>query len=143
METVQGYVILKAAVFETGHGFALGHNPGAPSPFVTWQFTEGENGHRDYYWGRYGNSQAWAQKDFDRRVDDYQQLYHAAARYTEPGLEGVYRYYSTQRPVDIGTYRSCRITSPFPSSTMMTTGGVLWQTAGCWHGGELTLRKSR
>ena len=60
METVQGYVILKAATFETGHGFALGHNPGAPSPFVTWQFTEGENGHRDYYWGRYGTSQAWA-----------------------------------------------------------------------------------
>ena len=52
METVQGYVILKAATFETGHGFALGHNPGAPSPFVTWQFTEGENGHRDYYWDR-------------------------------------------------------------------------------------------
>ena len=75
METVQGYVILKAATFETGHGFALGHNPGAPSPFVTWQFTEGENGHRDYYWGRYGTSQAWAQRDFDRRVDDYQQLY--------------------------------------------------------------------
>lgn len=71
METVQGYVILKAATFETGHGFALGHNPGAPSPFVTWQFTEGENGHRDYYWGRYGTSQAWAQRDFDRRVDDY------------------------------------------------------------------------
>ncbi len=41
METVQGYVILKAATFETGHGFALGHNPGAPSSFVTWQFTEG------------------------------------------------------------------------------------------------------
>lgn len=104
METVQGYVILKAATFETGHGFALGHNPGAPSPFVTWQFTEGENGHRDYYWGRYGNSQAWAQKDFDRRVDDYQQLYHAAVRHTELEPEGVYRYYSTQRPVDIGTY---------------------------------------
>ena len=50
METVQGYVILKATTFETGHGFALGHNPGAPSPFVIWQFTEGENGHRDYYW---------------------------------------------------------------------------------------------
>lgn len=89
METVQGYVILKAATFETGHGFALGHNPGSPSPFVTWQFTEGENGHRDYYWGRYGNSQAWAQKDFDRRVDDYQQLYHAAVKHTEiaPELE--------------------------------------------------------
>ena len=38
---------------------------------MTWQFTEGENGHRDYYWGRYGTSQAWAQRDFDRRVDDY------------------------------------------------------------------------
>ena len=104
LETVQGYVILKAATFETGHGFALGHNPGAPSPFVTWQFTEGENGHRDYYWGRYGNSQAWAQRDFDRRVDDYQQFYHAAVKHTELGPEGVYRYYSTQRPVDIGTY---------------------------------------
>ena len=104
METVQGYVILKAATFETGHGFALGHNPGAPSPFVTWQFTEGENGHRDYYWGRYGTSQAWAQRDFDRRVDDYQQLYHAAVKHTELGPEGVYRYYSTQRPVDMGTY---------------------------------------
>ena len=85
METVQGYVILKAATFETGHGFALGHNPGAPSPFVTWQFTEGEKNQRDYYWGRYGNSQAWAQKDFDRRVDDYQQLYHAAVKHTELG----------------------------------------------------------
>ncbi len=97
METVQGYVILKAATFETGHGFALGHNPGAPSPFVTWQFTEGENGHRDYYWGRYGTSQAWAQRDFDRRVDDYQQLYHAAVKHTELEPEGVYRYYCHTR----------------------------------------------
>ncbi len=94
----------ETAAFETGHGFALGHNPGAPSPFVTWQFTEGENGHRDYYWGRYGTSQAWAQRDFDRRVDDYQQLYHTAVKHTELEPEGVYRYYSTQRPVDIGTY---------------------------------------
>ena len=104
METVQGYVILKAATFETGHGFALGHNPGAPDPFVTWQFTEGEKGQRDYYWGRYGNSSEWAQRDFDRRVDDYQHLYHAAVKNTELGPDGVYRYYSTQRPVDIGTY---------------------------------------
>ena len=32
------------------------------------------------------------------------QHYHAAVRHTELGPEGVYRYYSTQRPVDIGTY---------------------------------------
>ena len=80
MEIVQGYAILKATTFDSGHGFALGHNPGAPSPFVTWQFTEGEKGQRDYYWGRYGNSLEWAQKDFDRRVDDYQYLYHAAVK---------------------------------------------------------------
>ena len=58
----------------------------------------------DYYWGRYGNSLEWAQRDFDRRVDDYQHLYHAAVKNTELGPDGVYRYYSTQRPVDIGTY---------------------------------------
>ena len=29
-----GYVILKAATFETGHGFALGHNPGAPLSLI-------------------------------------------------------------------------------------------------------------
>ena len=33
-----------------------------------------------------------------------QRLYHAAVKHTELGPEGVYRYYSTQRPVDIGTY---------------------------------------
>ena len=78
MEIVQGYAILKTTTFDSGHGFALGHNPGAPDPFVTWQFTEGEKGQRDYYWGRYGNSLEWAQRDFDRRVDDYQHLYHVA-----------------------------------------------------------------
>ena len=56
---------------------------------MTWQFTEGENGHRDYYWGRYGTSQAWAQRDFDRRADDYQQLYHAAVSYTHLNLHEV------------------------------------------------------
>ena len=104
MEIVQGYAILKTTTFDSGHGFALGHNPGAPDPFVTWQFTEGEKGQRDYYWGRYGNSLEWAQRDFDRRVDDYQHLYHAAVKNTELGPDGVYRYYSTQRPVDLGTF---------------------------------------
>lgn len=49
MEIVQGYAILKTTTFDSGHGFALGHNPGAPDPFVTWQFTEGEKGQRGYY----------------------------------------------------------------------------------------------
>ena len=37
-------------------------------------------------------------------MNDYQYLYHAPVKNTELGPEGVYRYYSTQRPVDIGTY---------------------------------------
>ena len=47
METVQGYEIKQAIVFDNDRGFALGENPAAPEPFVTWQFTE-ENGQRDY-----------------------------------------------------------------------------------------------
>ncbi len=54
-----------------------------------------ENGHRDYYWGRYGTSRG--RRDFDRRVDDYQQLYHAAVKHTELGPEGV-SYYSPSGP---------------------------------------------
>ena len=34
----------------------------------------------------------------------WQTHYHAVVKHTELGPEGVYRYYSTQRPVDIGTY---------------------------------------
>ena len=88
---------------------------------MTWQFTEGEKGQRDYYWGRYGNSPEWAQRDFDRRVDDYQHLYHAAVKNTELGPDGVYRYYSTQRPVDIGTY-------PKPPDNLPSCGK--WQADG-------------
>ena len=57
LETVQGYVILKAATFETGHGFALGHNPGASS-LVTWQFTEGKTAIGITTVGCYGTSRA-------------------------------------------------------------------------------------
>ncbi len=104
MEIVQGYVILKTPPLTADTALRWGIIRERRSPFVTWQFTEGENGHRDYYWGRYGTVRRWAQRDFDRRVDDYQQFYHAAVKHTELGPEGVYRYYSTQRPVDIGTY---------------------------------------
>ena len=62
MEQINGYEILKSTVFANSRGFALGHNPAAPSPYVTWQFTEGKDGQRDYYWGHYGNSREWAGK---------------------------------------------------------------------------------
>ena len=40
-------------------------------PVVTWQFTEGKKGQRDYYWSRYGNSLEWTQRDFNHRVGDF------------------------------------------------------------------------
>ena len=102
MENVQGYEIEKSILFENNRGFALGHNPAAPQPFVTWQFTENEGGVRDYYWGHYHPDREWAEKDFARRVDDYQYLFKVEEK--APGQEQgeYYRYYSTQRPFDIG-----------------------------------------
>lgn len=40
--------------------------------YVTWQFTENEGGVRDYYWGHYHTDREWAERDFSRRIDDYQ-----------------------------------------------------------------------
>lgn len=54
--SVQGYTLLRSIRFDNHRGFALAHNPAAPAPFVTWQFTE-ENGRRDFYWGRYCSSE--------------------------------------------------------------------------------------
>lgn len=50
MEKNAGYTIKEAVTFENGRGFALGENPKAPNPFVTWQFTVNERGKRDYFW---------------------------------------------------------------------------------------------
>ena len=104
MEQIKGYEILKTTVFENSRGFALGHNPVAPAPYVTWQFTEGKNGQRDYYWGHYGNSRAWAEKDFAHRVADYKDLQQTAIRNISEKPTEFYLYYSTQHPIDLGTF---------------------------------------
>ena len=52
-EKIHGYEVKRSVVFENNRGFALAENPDAPQPFVTWQFSEKENGRRDYYWGHY------------------------------------------------------------------------------------------
>lgn len=74
MEENQGYVIRQSILFDNGRGFALAENPGTPSPFVTWQFTE-EQGHRDYYWGCYYSDGTAAEKDFSARVSGYRKSY--------------------------------------------------------------------
>jgi hypothetical protein len=101
-EKVQGYEIKKSVLFENDRGFAFAENPNAPQPFVTWQFTE-KNGRRDYYWGHYTQNSNAAAKDFEARVTDYQKSYGVSEKVARPVPE-VYKYYSTQRPVDIGTF---------------------------------------
>lgn len=94
-DIVQGYRIKQSRGFDNNRGFVIAENPGAPSPFVTWQYTE-DNGSRDYYWGHYFSDERSAVKDYENRVSEYMADYGKA--------EGsLYRYYSAQRPIDIGT----------------------------------------
>ncbi|TEB05606.1 hypothetical protein Psch_02647 [Pelotomaculum schinkii] len=95
-EKVHGYEIKRSVLFDNDRGFALAENPNAPQPFVTWQFTE-ENGKRDYYWGHYTTNKAAAIGDYENRVSEYQHDYGVSEKLA-------YKYYSTQRPVDIGTF---------------------------------------
>lgn len=102
MDKNQGYEIIKAVMLENGRGFALGHNPAAPSPYVTWACYDDKDGKRQYEWGHYGSDRAALEQDFAARVQEYQRLYNVDVRQVE--APGLYKYYSTQRPVDIGTF---------------------------------------
>ena len=95
-DNVRGYEIKRSILFENDRGFALGENPQAVQPFVTWQFTE-ENGKRDYYWGHYTTNSTAATRDYEHRISEYRHDYGVSEK-------SAYRYYSTQRPVDIGTF---------------------------------------
>ena len=102
MDKNQGYEIIKAVMLENGRGFALGHHPAAPSPYVTWACYDDKDGQRQYEWGHYGSDRAALEQDFAARVQEYQRLYNVGVKQTE--APGLYKYYSTQRPVDIGTF---------------------------------------
>ena len=54
MDKNQGYEIIQAVMLENGRGFALGHNPAAPSPYVTRACYDHKDGQRQYEWGHYG-----------------------------------------------------------------------------------------
>jgi len=101
-DNVHGYEIKRSILFANDRGFALAENPNAPQPYVTWQFTE-ENGWRDFYWGHYTANADAAAKDYATRVEDYKERYGVTEKAARPAPE-VYKYYSTQRPVDIGTF---------------------------------------
>lgn len=69
-ENVHGYEVKQAISFDNDRGFALAKNPGAPSPFVTWQFTN-EGGNRNHYWGHYFGTEEKALIDYIYRVANY------------------------------------------------------------------------
>lgn len=102
MDKNQGYAILKAVMLENGRGFVLGEHPTAPSRYVTWACYDDKDGQRQYEWGHYGNDRTAMEQDFTDRVQDYQRIYNVGIVQTE--APGLYKYYSTQRPVDIGTF---------------------------------------
>nr|WP_325299202.1 hypothetical protein [uncultured Dysosmobacter sp.] len=99
MDKNQGYEIQQAVLFDNGRGMAFGAHP--REGFVTWQFTE-EAGKRDYYWGHYHSDKATAEKEFTERGADYMRRF--AVKVVQIEAPGLYKYYSTQRPVDIGTF---------------------------------------
>ena len=84
---------MKSVTFDNGRGFALGYDEAAPSPFVTWQFTETENGQRDYYWGHYHSDGQTAEKDFAKRIllDKKQVTAKELAEYFEVSVRTIHR----------------------------------------------------
>lgn len=103
MDVNVGYKILNAVMLENGRGFALGENPKAPQPYVTWAcYDDKVSGKREYEWGHYESDYNAAFDDLVHRVRDYQRQFKVEVLHTE--APGLYKYYSTQRPVDIGTF---------------------------------------
>ena len=95
-------MIRRTILFDNQCGFALGENSRAPNPYVTWRFNE-QDGQRNYFWGHYMNEPDMAERDLLNRAEDYQRRYHVQEVEQAPDKE-TYLYYSTQRPIDIGTY---------------------------------------
>ncbi|MCL2853862.1 MAG: DUF3849 domain-containing protein, partial [Defluviitaleaceae bacterium] len=72
-----GYTVTQSVLFDNDRGFALAHNPAAPSPFVTWQIThDSDNGGIDYYWGRYRDTEESAKIDYVVRATEYRSQYN-------------------------------------------------------------------
>lgn len=102
MMKVGGYTIREEVVFDNGRGFAYGENPDTVQPFATWQLTE-EGDEKSFYWGHYTDSEHKARRDFSLRAVEYQASHGVVIRSSFPEMVR-YNYFSTQRPVDLGTF---------------------------------------
>lgn len=124
-------MIRHTILFDNKCGFVLGENPKAPNPYVTWQFNE-QDGHRDFFWGHYHNEPDMAERDFHNRAEDYQRRYHVFEVEQAPDKE-TYKYYSTQRPIDIGTYPNSYFNRPVHMDlyfTRLEVTGEVFQACG-------------
>ena len=130
LEENQGYVIRRTILFDNKCGFVLGENPKAPNPYVTWQFNE-QDGHRDFFWGHYHNEPDMAERDLHNRAEDYQRRYHVFEVEQVPDKE-TYKYYSTQRPIDIGTYPKSYFNRPLHMDIYPTRQQVPGEAFQAW-----------
>lgn len=130
LEENQGYVIRRTILFDNKCGFVLGENPKAPNPYVTWQFNE-QDGHRDFFWGHYHNEPDMAERDLHNRAEDYQRRYHVIEIEQAPDQE-TYKYYSTQRPIDIGTYPNSYFNRPVHMDLYFTRQQVPGESFQAW-----------
>lgn len=117
-------------LFDNKCGFVLGENPKAPNPYVTWQFNE-QDGHRDFFWGHYHNEPDMAERDFHNRAEDYQRRYHVFEVEQAPDKE-TYKYYSTQRPIGIGTYPNSYFNRPVHMDLYFTRQEVTGEAFQAW-----------
>ena len=58
-----GYTIVESIHIGNSE-FVIGHKPGAPSPYVTWECTNGDN----YFWGHYIMDRYNAERDLIERA---------------------------------------------------------------------------
>ena len=130
MEINADYVIRRTILFDNKCGFVLGESPKAPNPYVTWQFNE-QDGHRDYFWGHYHNEPDMAERDLHNRAEDYQRRYHVQEVEQAPDKE-TYKYYSTQRPIDIGTYPKSYFNRPIHMDVYFTRQQVPGEAFQAW-----------
>ena len=131
LEENQGYVIRRTILFDNQCGFALGENSRAPNPYVTWRFNE-QDGQRNYFWGHYMNEPDMAERDLLNRAEDYQRRYHVQEVEQAPDKE-TYLYYSTQRPIDIGTYPNSYFNRPVHMDLYFTRQQVTGEAFGSHH----------
>lgn len=89
-------------MLENGRGFAPGEHPTAPSPYVTWACYNDEKSQRQYEWGHYENDLSTLETDLAIRVQEYQRQFNVKIVQTD--APSLCKYYSTQRPVDLGTF---------------------------------------